>query len=165
MRNVFTSNTKSRTFTFSARKPVCGNRFLSKSGNCRLRLRQALSVTLLVCLLTATTPAAPRAVLETGKEWKVSLIFWFYSSGLPKTLAKLAGLQVRPEIATQERQRDRDAKVKRIEIQPGNITLQVGSKAIFSAVAYDKDDNSVGGINWTWKSAAATGRLPSVGSR
>lgn len=149
MQHLFTSITKSPTF-LSRSKSFPMRRLRRSKGCCNLRLRQVLSVTLLLCLLTTTTPAAPKAVVEAGKEWKVSLVFWFYSSGFATTFAKLASLQSRPEITVQERQRDRDAKVKRIEIQPGSITLQVGAKAIFAAVAYDKDENAVGGIKWSW---------------
>lgn len=60
-------------------------------------------------------------------------------------------------VKDQEKQEERDARVSRIEILPGNLTLQEGQQVSFTAVAYDLQGSQVGGVKFKW-SARDEGR-------
>jgi len=107
---------------------------------------RAISIGLSLSLMIASTPAAPQTIVAVAKESSVSFLFWFRASGLAKTLQ----LQGAPSASLQEKQADRDAKVSRIQIFPGDVTIDLSDRVRFSAVAYDPDGNAIGGIKVKW---------------
>ena len=79
-----------------------------------------------------------------------SLKFWFHQSGWAATLNQAFAGQEKPARKPQEKQKDRDARVARIEISPGDVTIQVDERVALAAVAYDQEGNSVGGVRVKW---------------
>jgi len=114
-------------------------------------LRRLASWLLTICLLSSSTPAAPATIIAVAKETRVSFIFWWHSSGLAQAIQGRANATLR----TQEKQTERDTKVARLQIFPGNATIDRGDRVRFSAIAFDSDNNAVGGvkIKWSYESA------------
>jgi len=115
-------------------------------------LRQAATVTIAICLLSSSTPAAPQTIVEVAKESTISFAFWYSASGL----AKLIQGQGIGNARGQEKQVDRDAKISRVQIFPGDVTVDLSDHVRFSAVAYDSDGNPVGGVKIKWSGQGAT---------
>ncbi len=113
----------------------------------RFWISRTISITIILCLLLVSTPAAPQMILAVAKDRQVGLTFWLYSSGLAKWLQRNGGASSR----VQEKQRDRDAKINRIQIFPGNVTIDVSDHVRFSAIAYGLDDNPIGGVKARWR--------------
>jgi len=116
--------------------------------NFRGSLRRALAVVLLISFVANTAPAAPQTILGVVQGWQVSFGFWLRASQVPKFLQTLTGQtnQLRP----QETQSGRDARVTRIQIFPGDVTVSVGAPVTFAAAAYDWNGDSVGGVKIKW---------------
>jgi RHS repeat-associated protein len=112
----------------------------------RRGLGRAANIALILCLLTTSTPAAPQTIIAVTKESSISFAFWFRASGL----GKLIQLRGTSKASKQEKQADRNAKVTRIQIFPGDITLQLDQGVHLSAVAYDLNDSPVSGVNIRW---------------
>lgn len=113
-------------------------------------LSRALCLWLITSLLVTSTPAAPQTVMGMAADVSASLKFWFHQSGWDATLRRAFLGQERPSPKPQEKQKDRDARVSRIEIYPGDVTVQVDERVAFAAVAYDLDGNVVGGVRVKW---------------
>ena len=114
-------------------------------------LHRAIGMALIVSVLATSTPAAPQTIVALAKESNASFAFWFHSSGWRKELSRLIeGRDQNPK--GQEKQRDRDAKVTRIQIFPGDVTVELGDQVRFSAIAYDRDNTPVGGVKIKWRS-------------
>lgn len=107
------------------------------------------SVFLAVVMLANSTPAAPQVALDAGRGWKLNALLWFQASGWAATLQGLG--QSRPPAQRQERQSEREARVRRVEIHPGELEVAVGERVQFTAVAYDGNDDPVGGIRFAWR--------------
>src|SRR5207253_2363605 len=45
---------------------------------------------------------------------------------------------------------DRNARVHKLKIFPGDVTVFIGASLDLAAVAYDKDDVPIGGVKITW---------------
>ncbi len=124
----------------------------------RQSLRRAICLLLIIALLSTSTPAAPVVLTELAGQWQSELGFRFYTSGWSATMSNLFTLQGgRRAVQPQEKQEDRDARVRRIEIQPGDVTAHVEERLVFSAIAYEQDGTPVGGVHFTW-SAQDEGR-------
>jgi RHS repeat-associated protein len=87
-----------------------------------------------------------------AKESSVGFAFWYQGSGL----AKLIQGNGTGNAKAQEKQADRDAKVSRIQIFPGDVTVDLSDPVRFSAVAYDRDGDPVGGVKIKWSGHGAT---------
>ena len=111
---------------------------------------RAICIGLILSLLTVSTPAAPQTIVATAQEWRLSFGFWFRSSSLPKLIQ--GGNRNR----TQETQTQREEKIARVEIFPKNANVELESRIRFSAVAYDLDGNTIGGIKFKWRADNAT---------
>ncbi|MGH9930778.1 MAG: carboxypeptidase-like regulatory domain-containing protein, partial [Pyrinomonadaceae bacterium] len=100
-------------------------------------------------LLLCSTPAAAQTIVAVGHEWQVDLGFWLRANDLP---AKLQGLLPEQDSLprAQEKQRDRDARVSRIQIYPGDLTINFTEQVSFAAVAYDLNGEPVGGVKIRW---------------
>jgi hypothetical protein len=105
---------------------------------------RATTIGLILCLLSTSTPAAPQAIVALAKESSTSFAFWFRASRLPKLI------QGQGKAKQQEKQSDRDAKVSRIQIFPGDLTVQLDQQVRFSAIAYGADGVPVSGVKIKW---------------
>ena len=112
---------------------------------------RAISIGLTLSLITASTPAAPQTIVGVAKESSVSFLFWFHASGL----ANMIQGQAVGNATRQEKQADRDAKIIRIQIFPGDAAINLSERVRFSAVAYDQDNNPVGGAKIKWSGQGA----------
>jgi len=112
---------------------------------------RAATIALVICLLTSSTPAAPQTIVAVAKESSTSFIFWFHANGLAELIQGRGIGNARG----QEKQSDRDAKVTRVQIFPGEATIDLSDRVRFSAVAYDRDDNPVGGVKIRWSGQGA----------
>jgi YD repeat-containing protein len=56
----------------------------------------------------------------------------------------------RPAPQEVETQQDREQRVARIEISPGDVELRTGEQVIFSAIAFDQDGNVINGLGAQW---------------
>jgi RHS repeat-associated protein len=113
-------------------------------------LHQGLCVALILSLLATTTPAASQTIVSVAQESRVSFAFWLHANGrLTKLRRQLTG-QSLPEPRPQERQTERDARIRRIRISPDNVTARIGETVRFAAIAYDEGDNTIGGVKFSW---------------
>src|SRR5436853_2654062 len=119
--------------------------FSDKSYSCSW-IARGLSTALVLCLLCSSTPAAPQTIVALGKESSVSFLFWYHSNGLHKLIQGQGPGQVR----RQETQAERNARVQRIQVYPGDMTVFTNQAVDFAAVAYDKDNVPVGGVKFVW---------------
>jgi RHS repeat-associated protein len=136
----------------SLRRPPGRRRLSILSGTVHVvshPVRRALSVFLVVSLLAASTPAAPQTIVGVATEWQASLGFWLRANGLPGKLTRaLSGQSNKP--SPQEKQEERDARVTRLQIYPGDTTIGVAGRISFAAVAYDFNNATVAGVAISW---------------
>src|ERR1044072_9512395 len=109
-------------------------------------LRRALSVALIVSMLTVSTPGAPQTVVEVAQSANLSFALWYRAGGLKKLFQGLGQDSQRK----QEKQAERNARVTRLEISPGNVTVKRGERVQFAAIAYGADDASISGVKIEW---------------
>src|SRR5437879_3475562 len=88
-------------------------------------ITRALSIFLTITLLCSSTPAAPQTIVGVAKEWRVDFAFWLRGDNVAAKLYQTLTGQTPPQVNPQERQQDRDAKVSRIQIYPGDVTTHV----------------------------------------
>lgn len=128
----------------------------------RLRGMTTRLVSLLITLslLANSTPAAPKTLMQVAASTTSDLTFWLQVSGVLSGLREffMGGAEKRKE---QEPQKDRDARVSRIQILPEDVTVQEGQQISFTALAYDAQDGPVGGVKIKW-SARDEGRKRKV---
>ncbi|MCA1612598.1 MAG: hypothetical protein LC800_00285, partial [Acidobacteria bacterium] len=101
-------------------------------------------------LLATSTPAAPPVMLVIASEFNADVSLRLRSSEWVSALGSWFGVQVRPKPGVQEKQSGRDARVSRVEISPGDLTLQVGQTVAFTAGAYDAGGAPVSGVHFKW---------------
>lgn len=107
---------------------------------------RVISISLIICLLSSSTPAAPTTIVSVTKQWSADLTFWYKTAGLD-----LLAQVFRPkEAKRQEAQHERDARVVRIKIFPGDVTLNPDELVDLSAVPYDNTGAPVGGVTFKW---------------
>jgi RHS repeat-associated protein len=115
--------------------------------------------------------AAVKAVSATAVGYGQDAHFWWHSSGwaaryerlrneyLPNIGAqaqprgwdgKGAPRQSRPAPQAVETQQDRERKVARVKIFPGDVEIKTGEQVVFNAIAFDQDGNAVGGLDVKW---------------
>ena len=115
--------------------------------------------------------AALQAVSAKAAGYGQDAQFWWHSSGwaaraerlrnefLPNIGAqaqpkgwdgKGAPRRSRPVPPAIETQQDRERKIARIKIFPGDVELKTGEQVIFNAVAFDHDDNILSGLDVKW---------------
>src|SRR5215204_165727 len=123
--------------------------FSSFAGAVCRNFGKALSVMLIVSLVATSAPAAPETIVALTKEYTVSLAFWFNASGWRKVASDLIQGR-RQSDPRQEKQEERNARISRIQIYPGKVTLDLGQHVFFSAIAYDSENNPVSGVTVNW---------------
>ena len=119
-------------------------------------IQRALSIAIALSLFTSSAPAAPRIIVDVSKESAISFMFWFANSVFAELLQG-QGIGVSKR---QEKQADRDARINRLQIFPGDVKISVGERVRFAGVAFDQDDNALGGIRIKWR-----GQSPLKGGR
>ena len=107
----------------------------------------AISIVLVLAIMVSSAPAAPRVIVDQVKESRASFSFWFNNSGL----SNLFDPQRWRSPKQQEKQEDRDARVAKLEIYPGDVAVNLNDQVAFSAVAYDSEDAPVSGVKVTWR--------------
>jgi RHS repeat-associated protein len=122
---------------------------LRGAGSVTSHVRQAVCLILLLSLLSTSMPAAPQTTIGVVSDLSTSLGFWLRQSGLDARLRQGPG-RGRPADAPQEKQEDRNARIGRVEIYPGDVTVQVDERVAFAAVAYDQEGNPLGGARVKW---------------
>jgi RHS repeat-associated protein len=127
------------------------SRTQSNAGSAAGILRRFVSLLLTLSLLSSATVAAPQTIMFVVQESKVSFAFWFNASGLPKVIQGRGIGNPRG----QEKQVDREAKVARLRIFPGDVTIDPGDRVRFAAIAYDQENNAVGGVKIKWSAQSA----------
>jgi RHS repeat-associated protein len=116
--------------------------------------------------------AAVKAFSAAAASYGQDAHFWWHSSGWAAMYERLRneylpniGAQARPKgwdgkgaprnsrpaPPAVETQQDRDRKIARVKIFPGDVELKTGEQVIFSAVAFDRDNNPVGGVDVKWE--------------
>ena len=105
-------------------------------------IHRVLSIVIALSLFTSSAPAAPRTVVDVTRESAISFYFWFHNS----VFARLVQGQGIGLIKKQEKQADRDARISRLQIFPGDVKINMGERVRFVALAFDQDDNPIGGI-------------------
>src|SRR5262245_4779019 len=135
--------------------------------NLSLIARRFLIAGLIVLLASNHCLAMPGLVLA-GAELGQKAHLWWHLSGwaakFDRTFPNRSGAQTpkgwdgkgsppgpRPTPYVIEKKEDRERKIARVKIFPGDITIETGQQAVFTAVAYDKDDSPIGGLNVKWE--------------
>ncbi len=118
----------------------------------RTLVMRVVTITLAICLLSSSTPAAPQTIVFVAKESVTSFAFWYQASGLWK-LVQGQGIG---NAKGQEKQADRDAKIDRLQVFPSDATVDLSDHVRFSAVAYDRNGDTVGGVKIKWNGQGAT---------
>src|ERR1041384_5419970 len=128
---------------------------MSSEANYRVTQR-ALCVLIALSLFTSSAPAAPRIIVDVTRESAISFTFWFSDS----VFARLIQVQGIGRTKKQEKQADRDSRISRLQIFPGDVKINVGERVRFVAVAFDQEDNALGGIRikWSGQSSIKNGR-------
>src|SRR6185436_6139307 len=97
---------------------------------------RVVSIVLVISLLATTTPAGPRTIVQLSTQWKADLAFWLRASNAITDLwMMLNGQNARPK--PQESQEERDARVAKVEVYPGDVTVSVSDKVTFVAIGFD----------------------------
>jgi RHS repeat-associated protein len=121
----------------------------SSSGVTSLPAR-VVSVLLAMAMLANSTPAAPRVLSVAAAGWSLNLGLWYASSGWKSAVGGLLQGQGAPAARAQESQGERDDRVAVVRIYPGDVTLSVGERVNFAAVAFDQGGEPVGGVRFRW---------------
>jgi hypothetical protein len=116
--------------------------------NSRRATNIAIVLTVAFSLVTNSTPAAAQTLVQVATESHANLTFWWLANQPLQKLSALLGSQRAP--IAEEKQADRDARVQRIEILPGDVEAEERQIINFAAVAYDKDDEPVSGVVFRW---------------
>ena len=101
-------------------------------------------------LLLTSSPAAPPVLAGIVSDAHLSGMLWFEASGWSTTLKGMFNGQGRSAEHAQEKQSERDARVARLEIYPGDVTVNSGERIFFTAVAQNRDGAAVGGVKLLW---------------
>jgi YD repeat-containing protein len=65
-----------------------------------------------------------------------------------------------PAPARQETKEEREMKVWKVRIFPGDVEVRTAEQVVFTAAGYDKDDNQIGGLNVQWEGLDETKKTP-----
>jgi RHS repeat-associated protein len=131
-------------------------RRLSSDGRLRITnwavrpvISRAVSIGMIVSLLTTSTPSAPRVIVGLVKEYPASAALLQMEGPLKMFASVLKGKTLhKPK--PQETQRARNAQVSRIQIYPGDTRLHTHQRAYLSAIPFDSKGVSIGGIALAW---------------
>src|SRR5262245_21689475 len=140
------------------------------------RFACVLMIAVMLVQFTLSPPeashAAVKAVSAAAAGYGQGAHFWWRSSGWAASYERLRneflpnfGAQAktkgwdgkgaprnsRPAPPAVETQQERDQKIARVKIFPGDVELKTGEQVVFNAVAFDQKDNPVGGVDVKWE--------------
>ncbi len=108
--------------------------------------------------------------------WGQEVRFWWHSSGWeafvrahwPFQQSASAspkgwdgkGAPPRPTPESPEKKQDREAKVARVRISPGDVTIRTGEQVTFAAIAYDRDGHTISGLDVAWDGLDEDKKVP-----
>jgi hypothetical protein len=131
------------------------------------RIRRITTGLLTAVLLSNQVAAATLGTAPIAAATGEDLRYEFYSSGWAKSLgihltstAQGSGNELdgrgaqrgdRPAPARAETKADRETKVARIKIYPGDVEIAAGGQVIFTAAGLDSDGNAIGGLDVRWE--------------
>ena len=127
-------------------------------------LNRIVCVVIATSLLCNSTPAATETIVSVTHDWQVSFTFWLHASGSLSTLQRLVTGEYFRNPAKQETQSDRDARVNRIRIAPGEVTAHIGELVRFSAISYDENGDTVAGVKFRWSTRSGKERTAFINS-
>jgi RHS repeat-associated protein len=110
-----------------------------------------LCALLITCLLSTSMPAATSLAVGAVIRWQQDARFWLRSSGWEASALGFIRGNARPSQKGQEKQDERNGRIRRIQVYPGGAKIKVGERVFFTAVAYDKDEAPLAGVQFTWK--------------
>ena len=102
-------------------------------------------VLMAMLLLVHSTPAAAETAVKVSTEWQTGFAFWLQTSALKQWLAG------NPSANPPETQPERNARVKRLRISPGEVTARVGEVVRFAAIAYGEQEDTIAGVGFRWR--------------
>jgi RHS repeat-associated protein len=115
-------------------------------------ISQIVCLLLAISLLCDSTPAAIKTIVGVTNECQLEFAFWLQASGTLTTLKRLLAGEYSLHTNRQESQSERDARVRRLYISPGNVTAHIGEVVRFSAIAFGDNGETVGGVKFRWSS-------------
>lgn len=148
---------------------------------------QRFTCSLLVILMFSNTalaePEIPKAVASSiavsATNYWLDLHFWWHKSGWAGKWAALGfqsplgsgkpprgwdgiGAPSRPMPAPlpPDNKASREGKVSKVKIFPGDVTIEPGVQVVFSAIAYDDEDQPVDGLEAKWTGLNEDKNLP-----
>lgn len=142
--------TASRNYSSSTAINDLNSRSHHAGHRLRRRLSRVLCLWLVAALLITSTPDAVQTVMAIAKNASTSFKFWYYQSGWDATLRRSLSGKDHSTPTAQEKQQDRAARVARIQIYPGDVTMQTDQQVAFTAVALDRNNDPVGGVHLKW---------------
>lgn len=146
-------------------------------------LRQALTVGLMLLLVSNNVLAAP-GLVGLAADVSQEMRFRWYASGWAASFnrsfigsfvgsfltsssttqsgwdGKGAPKRPRPAPESPEKKEDRERKIAEVKIFPGDISLDTGQQAIFTAVAYDREGTPINGLDVKWDGLDEDKNLP-----
>ena len=156
---LFVSAVCKRLFNRCAAAPPRKNRRAPRSPwSLKTGAAQAMSLLLIISLLTVSTPAAPTGLLASIGELGQDLRYSYLAGGLAENLSSSAfsaspvlGLLTGRVFKNKgKKQENRAAAVARIEIAPGQAVIREGEQLALTAVGYDEKNIPVQGVGFNW---------------
>jgi hypothetical protein len=143
-----------KAFFSALKRQVCEKTIALTPVHCRRAkvVRQVIACLLVISLLATSTPAAPTTIVAVASAWRTDLRFWLNSREWPESWYRALLGQVPQRANPQEKQQERDARIARVEIQPGKRIVQAAEQLLLSAIAYDSQNVPVGGVSFEWRS-------------
>jgi RHS repeat-associated protein len=108
-------------------------------------------ILLTISLLCSSAPAAPQTIVSVTTEMELRFSFWLYNSGSLSFLKQLLSGHYLTSSTRPETQTERNARVKRLQISPGDVIARIGEVVRFSAIAYGEGDDTIGGVEFRWR--------------
>ena len=115
--------------------------------------RRMVCILIAITLLCNSTPAAAQTIVAVSNQWQVSFTFWLHASGSLARLKRLRAGELWSSTPRQASQSERNARVRRIRISPGEVTARIGEVVRFSAVAYAENGDTIGGLQFQWRAS------------
>src|SRR5689334_23424373 len=97
---------------------------------------------IVMSLLCNSTPVAAATIVGVSEEWSVSFTLWLQTSGSLTALKRLLAGEYWSNASAPQKQSDRNARVRRIRISPGEVTARIGEVVRFSAIARSEEHTS-----------------------
>jgi len=129
---------------------------ITKKSYLKLQAEKIVSLLIILCLLTLSTPASPQVLVENVTALRQNLLISL------KVNDFLSVFSFSSKSSVQETQEERDANVTRIEIDSNNSIYPTGKKVFLFAVGYDQNNNPVTGVNFEWEAEDPDGKKQEV---